>query len=52
MAKSVYSGYQPLQAEDVADAVLYIATRPPHVSIQDLLIMPSAQASAYHYHKS
>ena len=52
MAKSVYSGYQPVQAEDVADAVLYIATRPPHVSIQDLLIMPSAQASAYHYHKS
>ncbi len=52
MAKSVYRGYEPLQAEDVADAVLYIATRPPHVSIQDLLIMPSAQASAYHYHKS
>jgi NADP-dependent 3-hydroxy acid dehydrogenase YdfG len=52
MAKNVYRGYEPLQAEDVADAVLYIATRPSHVSIQDLLIMPSAQASAYHYHKS
>jgi NADP-dependent 3-hydroxy acid dehydrogenase YdfG len=52
MAASVYEGYEPLQADDVADAVLYIATRPSHVSIQDLLIMPSAQASAYHFHKT
>ena len=51
-ADSVYQGYEPLSAEDVADAVMYIATRPPHVSIQDVLIMPAAQASAYHLHKS
>jgi hypothetical protein len=52
MTASVYEGYEPLQADDVADAVLYIATRPSHVSIQDLLIMPSAQASAYHFYKT
>lgn len=52
MVANVYQGYKPLQAEDVADAVLYIATRPSHVSIQDLLIMPAAQASAYHFHKT
>jgi hypothetical protein len=51
-ANAVYGGYTPLSAEDVADAVMYIATRPEHVSIQDVLIMPAAQASAYHYHKS
>lgn len=51
-AKSVYDGFTPLSADDVADAVLYIATRPHHVSIQDLLIMPAAQASAYHFHKT
>ena len=51
-ADEVYQGYEPLSAEDVADAVMYIATRPPHVSIQDVLIMPAAQASAYHLHKS
>lgn len=52
MTASVYEGYEPLQADDVADAVLFIATRPSHVSIQDLLIMPSAQASAYHFYKT
>lgn len=51
-AEAVYRGYEPLSAEDVADAVMYIATRPSHVSIQDVLIMPAAQASAYHLHKS
>ena len=51
-AQAVYAGFQPLSAEDVADAILYIATRPSHVSIQDVLIMPAAQASAYHIHRS
>ena len=37
-ANAVYGGYTPLSAEDVADAVMYIATRPEHVSIQDVLI--------------
>ena len=44
-AAKVYQGIQPLTADDVADAVLWCATRPPHVNIQDIVIMPTAQAS-------
>lgn len=45
-AEQVYNGFKPLKAEDIADSLLFIATRPDHVSINDILIMPSAQASA------
>ncbi len=45
-AEQVYNGFKPLEAEDIADSLLFIATRPDHVSINDILIMPSAQASA------
>ena len=45
-AEQVYNGFEPLKAEDIADSLLFIATRPDHVSINDILIMPSAQASA------
>jgi len=45
-AKSIYQGYIPLYAEDVADAVSYVCSRPAHVTINDLVIMPTAQASA------
>lgn len=45
-AEQVYNGFEPLRAEDIADSLLFIATRPDHVSINDTLIMPSAQASA------
>ena len=45
-AASVYEGYEPLQADDIADAVIYCATRPPHVNISEVLIMPTAQAAA------
>jgi len=45
-AEQVYEGFSPLKAEDIADSLLFIATRPEHVSINDILIMPSAQASA------
>jgi NADP-dependent 3-hydroxy acid dehydrogenase YdfG len=45
-ASAVYQGFTPLDAKDIADAVQFIVTRPPHVSIHDLVIMPSAQASA------
>jgi NADP-dependent 3-hydroxy acid dehydrogenase YdfG len=44
-ADKVYQGWQPLQAEDVADAVLWCATRPAHVNIQDIVIMATDQAS-------
>lgn len=45
-AKAVYAGLQPLTAEDVAEAVLFCASRPPHVNINDIALMPVAQASA------
>ena len=45
-ASAVYQGFTPLDAKDIADAVQFIVSRPPHVSINDLVIMPSAQASA------
>jgi NADP-dependent 3-hydroxy acid dehydrogenase YdfG len=49
-AKKIYENYDPLLAEDIADAIFYIITRPPHVNINDMLIMPTAQASAYSLH--
>ena len=45
-AEQVYNGFEPLKADDIAESLLFIATRPEHVSINDILIMPSAQASA------
>lgn len=45
-AGKVYAGLQPLTADDIADIVLFCATRPPHVDIADVLVMPTAQASA------
>ncbi len=50
-AKSVYEGYEPLVANDIADAVLYAVTRPAHVNISDLLIMPTAQSDAFNLHR-
>lgn len=45
-ADEVYQGFEPLLAEDIADAVAYQVTRPAHVNIADMLILPTAQASA------
>ena len=50
-AAQVYQGYEPLSAGDIADAVLYVATRPPHVQVADMIILPTAQASATVVHK-
>lgn len=47
-AKAVYQGFEPLMAADIADAVWYAISRPAHVNINDLLIMPSAQANTSH----
>ena len=51
VANSVYTGFQPLIANDVADVVLYCANLPAHVCINDLTIMPTAQASSVYFHK-
>jgi 3-hydroxy acid dehydrogenase / malonic semialdehyde reductase len=44
-ADQVYKGAVPLVADDIADTILYVLTRPPHVVIADLVVMPVAQAS-------
>jgi len=45
-ANTVYNGVDALLAEDIADAIEYIVTRPAHVNINDMLIMPTQQADA------
>ena len=51
MADSVYEGYTPLYAEDIAETIFFAATRPPHVTLNDITIMPTSQASATVLHK-
>ncbi len=50
-AKQVYLGMTPLNGDDIADLVHYAATRPPHVCINDLVVMPTAQASSTVVHR-
>ena len=42
-ANNVYKGMTPLYAEDIAETILFMITRPDHVNIDDILIMPTAQ---------
>lgn len=51
-AKKVYQGFRPLAAEDVADAVLWVAERPAHIQIAEVIILPTSQANAYVTHKT
>jgi serine 3-dehydrogenase len=46
-AKRVYAGITPLRAEDVADAIRYAVTRPPHVNVGEIVLWASAQASTW-----
>lgn len=50
-AKTVYEGYQPLKPEDIADIIVFMVTRPSHVNIADLLVLPTAQANSTIVHK-
>ncbi|MGH7682109.1 MAG: SDR family NAD(P)-dependent oxidoreductase [Candidatus Eiseniibacteriota bacterium] len=50
-ASSVYQGVNPLRAEDVADAVHWALTRPPHVNVQSILLMPTDQAGVPALHR-
>ena len=50
-ADKVYKGYTPLTAEDVAESLYFVASQPDHVNINDLLIMPMAQANATTFNK-
>jgi NADP-dependent 3-hydroxy acid dehydrogenase YdfG len=51
-ADKVYEGLTPLTADDVADAVAWAATRPPHVNIDQIVILPRDQAGAGRVHRS
>jgi 3-hydroxy acid dehydrogenase / malonic semialdehyde reductase len=50
-AASVYKGFEPLHAGDIADAIWYVTSLPAHVTINDLVIMPTAQANATTIHR-
>lgn len=50
-ADATYDGFDPLVATDIAETIYFVATRPQHVTINDLVIMPTAQASATVFHK-
>lgn len=45
-AGNVYKGFTPLRPEDIADVIYFVVTRPYHVNIADLVVMPTAQASS------
>lgn len=45
-AKKVYNGFEPLTPEDIAETIYWMASRPAHVNINDIIIMPAAQANA------
>lgn len=45
-AANVYKGLQPLTADDIADTIAFVLTRPPHVVLADIVLYPVAQASA------
>jgi 3-hydroxy acid dehydrogenase / malonic semialdehyde reductase len=51
-AKKVYEGFEPLHAQDIAEAIWFAVNRPPHVNINDLVIMPTAQANTSHLVKN
>ena len=50
-ADNVYKGYQPLTGKDIAEIIEFVVTRPPHVVLADVLILPVAQANSTMVHK-
>jgi NADP-dependent 3-hydroxy acid dehydrogenase YdfG len=50
-AEKVYEGFDPLMAQDIADAVYYAISRPAHVNINEMIIMPTAQPVASIIHR-
>ena len=49
--KKKHKGLIPLVAQDVAEAVVFCATRPPHANIAEIIMMPTQQASALIFHR-
>ncbi len=50
-ASQVYKGYEPLQGDDIAEIIHFISTLPARVNVNDILVMPQAQANATTFHK-
>lgn len=50
-AKKPYEGIAPLRGEDIADLILFAATRPTHVNINEMIVMPKAQATSTLVHR-
>ena len=50
-AAAVYRGLTPLTAMDVAEVVLFAVTRPPHVNLSEVLLLPTDQASTTMVHR-
>lgn len=50
-AEQVYAGYQPLKPEDIAELIGFIVTRPPHVNLAEVLVLPADQASSTLVHR-
>ncbi|MFN5345737.1 MAG: SDR family oxidoreductase [Bacteroidota bacterium] len=51
-AKSVYAGYEPLIADDIADIAYFAASRPAHVVLNEIVVTPTAQAAPPYWHKN
>jgi len=51
-AREVYKGYTPLYAQDVAETILFVVTRPKHVNIDDILVMPTDQAYSRDFNRN
>ena len=50
-ARKIYEGFTPLAAEDVADAICYVANAPPHVNVFEIVMMGTDQRSGTVIHK-
>lgn len=50
-ASRVYEGVHALTSEDIAECILFAASRPPHVNVDNILVMPTIQADPYHLHR-
>jgi 3-hydroxy acid dehydrogenase / malonic semialdehyde reductase len=50
-AHAVYAGMTPLSSEDIADIALFVVSRPPHVNIMDVIVLPTDQSSTYMVHR-
>jgi 3-hydroxy acid dehydrogenase/malonic semialdehyde reductase len=50
-ASSVYQGFTPLSAADVAEVIAFAVSRPPHVTLEEIVVYPTAQAGTRHTHR-